>query len=339
MRTARFGVIGLGVWGQRHAQAYRQHPAAELAAVCDADEARLNETAGRLGVPGRFTDYRRMLESEALDAVSVVLPDFLHTEAALAAVDSGRHVLIEKPLATTRADCERIREAVRRANVKFMVDFHNRWNPGVAEMKARIDAGEIGEPLMAYYRLNDNISVPTEMLAWAGRSTVNWFLGSHCVDTLRWLFRDEVSRVYTVTRSRVLKARGIDTPDFYQSILEFTRGAVAQLETCWVLARNTPRLFDVEVEIAGEKGTFYFDGGPCALRVFTPQEAVNPDTAVCPTVHGKGVGFGIESINHFIDSVVHDREPLVGVQDGCQVTRVLLAMDESARSGRPVLVS
>ena len=158
------------------------------------------------------------------------------------------------------------------------------------------------------------------------------------MDTLRWLFADEVARVYTVTRSHVLKGMGIDTPDFYQSTLEFGQGASAQLETCWIMAAKTPRLFDVRAEIVGETGSFFFDGGPCALNVFTGEEAVNPDTFVCPVVDGQAVGFAIESINHFVRCVANDLTPSVSIDDGYEVTRVLLAMEESARSGLPVEV-
>jgi len=336
MQTKRFGVIGLGVWGERHVQTYAEHPHCELAALCDTNEERLKATGEKYGAAHMFTDYREMLALDGLDAVSIVTPDFAHKELAVAAMEAGKHVLIEKPLATTLDDCERMREAREASGVKFMVDFHNRWNPGVADMKARIAAGEVGRPLMCYYRLNDNIYVPTEMLSWAGRSTVNWFLGSHCVDTLLWLFDDEVARVFTVTRSTVLKGMGIDTPDFYNSIIEFRGGGTAMLENCWIMAAGTPRLFDVKCELVAEKGSFFFSGGPDALEVFTPAEAVNVDTAVCPVVHGRAVGFGIESIRHFAQSVCTDTEPIVGIDEGIRTTRVLLAMDESARTGQPV---
>jgi len=338
MKSARFGVIGVGGWGGRHVQAYRQHPHARLAGICDLRQEALDSVGERFGVEARFTDYRELLAMDGLDAVSIVTPDFAHLEPALEAIARGKHVLIEKPLATSMEDCDCIGQALRERPVKFMVDFHNRWSPGVAQMKQRIDAGEIGRPLMASYRLNDNISVPTRMLPWAGRSNVNWFVGSHCLDTLRWLLGDEVAKVYTASRSVVLKGMGIDTPDFYQSLIEFAGGATALLETCWIVSERTPRIFDMKVEIVGEAGTLFFSGSPDALEVFTSRGAENPDTFVCPEVHGRGVGFGLESIYHFADCVAGDREPMAGFEDGCEVTRVILAMEESARTGRAVVL-
>ena len=164
MNSARFGVIGLGVWGERHVISYRQHSLAELVAICDANEETLNVVGDKYGIEQRFTDYRELLARGGIDAVSIVTPDFAHTGIALEAIRQSKHVLIEKPLATTLDDCEKIAEALERGGVKFMVDFHSRWSPGVAHIKQRIEAGELGEPRMIYYRLSDNISVPTEML-------------------------------------------------------------------------------------------------------------------------------------------------------------------------------
>jgi len=336
MKSAKFGVIGVGGWGERHVMAYHQHPAAELVAVCDTNGERVNAVAEKYDVPQRFTDYKEMLAHGGMDAVSIVTPDFAHTDMALEAIRRSKHVLIEKPLATTLEACEKIGEALQGAGVKFMVDFHNRWNPGVVKMKKRIDRGELGEPRMIFYRLSDNISVPTEMLSWAGRSTVNWFLGSHCLDTMRWLLSDEVERVYTVHRSGLLTSKGIDTPDFYQSIIEFSKGATAQLETCWIIARSSPRLFELKIEVFGNKGTAYFVGSPEQLHVFSEEGVEHPDTTVCPQVWDRVVGFGIESISYFADCIINDTEPMVGFEEGYEATKIILAMEESARTGQPV---
>ena len=338
MDTARFGVIGLGVWGERHVMTYCQHPQAELVAICDMNEDRLNAIGQKHGVAQRFTDYREMLARDDIDAVSIVTPDFAHVDIVEEAARQGKHVLVEKPLATTIEDCERIRRAIEGRPIKFMVDFHNRWSPAVVDMKERLDRGELGEARMIYYRLSDNISVPTEMLSWAGRSTVSWFLASHCVDTMRWLLNDEVRKVYTVSRSGLLTSMGVNTPDFYQSVMEFTKGATALLENCWIIARSCPRLYDLKIELIGNKGSVFFDGAPEASNVFMEAGSTNPDTTVCPQVHGRVVGLGIESIVHFAECVANDTKPAVGFEEGYAATRIILAMEESARTGQPVVL-
>jgi predicted dehydrogenase len=189
---------------------------------------------------------------------------------------------------------------------------------------------------MVYYRLSDAITVPTGMLSWSGKSTVNWFLGSHCLDTLRWLLADEVARVYTVCESRVLKARGLDTPDYYLSILEFQGGARAVLENCWILPEGSLSVVDFKLEVVAEGGTWYFDGSPHRLVEVCQSGVACPDTFIHPTVHGRPVGFAAESIRHFADCLVLGCEPMVGFADGRKATRIILAMEQSAGEGRPV---
>jgi len=336
VEKARFGVVGLGNWGSVHVETYLANPDAELIALCDRDADLLEETAHRAGDVAAYDDFRQMMDRDDLDAVSVVTPDFTHTDIVLAALRAGKAVLVEKPLATSLEDCDRIGQALRENPVPFMVDFHNRWNPGVAQMHDDIAAGLIGEVRMVYYRLSDAISVPTQMLSWAGRSSVNWFLGSHCLDTLRWMLGDEVERVYTVSDSSVLGGMGIDTPDYYLSVLEFSRGAQVTLETCWILPESSPNLIDFKLDLVGENGAFHFDGSPHRLVRTTEEGPECPDTFISPVVHGRRVGFATESIRHFIDCVLSGEEPMVGFADGREVTRVILAMDRSAREGRPV---
>ncbi len=336
MERVRVGVIGLGTFGQAHLTAYADHPGAELTAVCDLNEECLRAAAGKHGVDAAFTDYRELLAVSDLDAVSIVTPDFTHTDIVVAAIEAGKAVLVEKPLATTLEDCDRMAEALEANPVPFMVDFHNRWNPGVAEAKKAIDAGDVGRIEMAYHRLSDTIYVPTGMLSWAGQSGVDWFLASHCLDTLRWLLDDEVARIYSVAGSRVLKGMGIDTPDYYLSTVTFRGGANAVIENCWILPNSSPSIVDAKLELVGEKGTLYFDPKPDRLLKLTADSIKTVDTYGVVEVHGRAVGFCLDSIKHFVDCLLAGRAPMVGIEDGRAATQAILAMEESVRTVVPV---
>jgi predicted dehydrogenase len=199
--------------------------------------------------------------------------------------------------------------------------------------------GEIGTPQHVYYRLNDRISVPTEMLSWAGKSTVMWFIGSHTIDTVRWLLGDEVRRVYAVSQTGILQARGIDTPDYYQATLEFRSGATAMIENSWILPNTTPNLVDVKCELVGSKGAIYVDASHNrALEKYAEDVSGYPDILVMPTIYGQQQGFAAESIRHFIDCVRCNRQPIVTGRDGLEVTKVICAIEESVRTRQPVEV-
>jgi len=339
MEKLGIGIIGAGGWGAMHARTYAVTPGAELRGVADLDAARAAALAGAFGARA-YPTYQEMLADPAIRAVAVVTPDFAHEEILLAAAAAGKHILAEKPLAMSVEACERIVAAADRAGVKLMVDFHARWSPPIHKAWEAVRAGEIGDPLHVYYRLNDRIFVPTEMLAWAGRSSVLWFVGSHAIDTVRWLVGDEVARVYAVSQSRILKGMGIDTADYYQSTLEFRGGATAVIENSWILPNSMPNIVDVKCELVGTKGALYVDQSHNrALEKYTSGAAgvgSFPDVFVMPTIFGVQQGFAAESIRHFVDCVLHDRPLLVTGRDGLEATRVIEAIELSVRERRPV---
>ncbi|MGQ9731231.1 MAG: Gfo/Idh/MocA family protein [Candidatus Zipacnadales bacterium] len=334
-----FGLIGTGTWGETHLKLYSTDPRVNLACICDINEELVKQRAAEFHAGAWTTDYRELLARDDVDAVAVVTPDHLHREIAVAAAEAGKHILLEKPMAKTIEDCEAINAAAAKAGVKLMVDFHNRFNTPFTQAKLAIEVGELGELQMASLRLNDTIFVPTQMLSWAANSSVAWFIGSHSVDLLRWLLEDEVVRVYSVARSRVLQGMGIDTPDFFQTILEFSRGAVAHVENCWILAESYPTVFDFKVELVGSKGHIMADlSGHRMLAKYTPESGSYPDVIAHPMVHGRVVGFAVESLRHFIECLIEDKEPLVTGADGLAATKVILAIEKSVETGKPVEV-
>jgi predicted dehydrogenase len=340
MDKVRFGLIGTGTWGNVHAETYSTHHRASLAAVCDVDEARARKAAERWGAGRVYTDYREMLRNPDIDAVAVVTPDFTHRDPIVEAARAGKHIIVEKPLATTRQDLDQIAEAVTRAGVKFMVDFHCRWCPPLVVARNDIENGVIGELVSAYVRLNNTLFVPLKMLSWSGKSSILWFLGSHTVDALRFVLGDEVTRVYSVSRSGVLRGKGIDVPDIYQTILEFAGGPVATIENHWIMPDTSPSYNDFKVSIVGSKGMFNMDLTHNQLiERYLEDRCDNPDVIDAPLIRGRHVGFVYESIRHFVDCVADDKPVAATLDDGMRVSTVILAIMQSASTREPVKVT
>lgn len=336
MMNKRFGVIGVGTWGQNHTYVYSHHPGAMLAAVCDKNEERAQAIADQYGATKVYTDYADLLADPDIDAVSIATPDFVHREIAVSAAQAGKDMLLEKPLATTVEDAAAIAKAVNDAGVRFMLDFHNHWNPNFYQAKTSIEEGEIGEPHLIYGRLNDTIFVPTEMLSWADQSAIIWFTGSHLIDLACWLADSAVVKVYCVARSKVLKGMGIDTPDFYETVLEFANGGVAVLESCWTLPNSQPVVIDFNMEVIGTDGAMHIDcSHHQSLRKYTDTVSY-PDVFVTYPLHDEIKGLGVASIHHFADCVINDKRPVIGLQEGLANTRIICAALESAETGQPV---
>ena len=349
----RFGVIGAGAWGTMHARAYAQCGEAELTAVCDLDIARARALVERCGAPGaRAFDRVDDMLASGLDAVSVATPDASHADVVIKAAGRGLHIMVEKPLATTVEECRAMVAAADSAGVILMVDWHNRWNPPYHHAHKAIRAGELGDVRYVYYRLSDAIWVATRMLPWASKSSVMWFLGSHALDTTCWLVGRKPLRVTCRKTEGVLTGRGVSTPDLFVTLVDFEGGALAVIENLWILPDSSPALIDHKCEIVGTAGVITID--PTHNRSFEKHTAAQaaapardagappdfplPDMFVTPEIHGRQMGFAVESIYHFAHCVATGAKPLATGRDGLLNTTLITAALRSADEGRPVEV-
>lgn len=333
------GIVGAGIWGETHASIYNEHPFAETVAICDKDRTKAEALAAKFGIKEVYTDYREMAVKSSCDAIAIVTPDFLHADIAIACAEAKKNLLIEKPLATTRDDVYRMMDAFEKNKVRVMVDLHNRWNPAVNTAKQLIDAGDLGVPTSAYGRLNDIKWVATDMLSWAGKSSILWFLGSHCLDTLRFLMGSEVERVYAVSREGVLKNLGVDVPDMYQATLEFKNGAIAQMESGWITPNANTCINDIKFTVLGTDGMINIDcSSHNMIQEVTDNKVITPDIIVRNKVDGKVKGFAYESIRSFVDCIISNRDFLVTKEDAANTSLILLAIMESAKTREPVTV-
>jgi predicted dehydrogenase len=335
MTKLRMGVIGAGLWGNNHAHTFSVLPDTELVGVCDVDEVRARKMKDSFGAAYALTDYKALIARDDIDAVSIATPDFTHTPIILAALAANKHVLSEKPLATTVKEAETIAAAATVSKGKLMIDFHNRVNPILTQVRDMVRSGAIGAPKHGMARLSNTTFVPFEMLSWSSKSSALWFLGSHLVDILRFILDDEVARVYAVSRAGMLAAGGVDTADFHLSVLEFRKGAVVTMENSWILSRDNPSLVDFKVELVGEKGQIQADpthnGG--LRRMVEGGMRYSDFIGVTPTGATRVGGFVLESIARFVDSVVRGAPLLADAMDGLANTKVLSAIEASAAGG------
>jgi len=333
----KIAIIGAGVWGETHAGIYAEHLGTKNVAICDLNEKRAADVARKYDIPEVYTDYKELLAKSCCDAVSIVTPDHLHGDIAVACAQAGKDMLIEKPIATSREDVHRIVEAANKHRVRVMVDLHNRWSPPFSAAKDAIESGELGTIQTGYFRLNDIKWVATDMLSWTSESSILWFLGSHSLDTLRWLFDDEVKRVYSVSKSGVMEELGINTTDTYLTTLEFSKGGIAQMENAWITPNGNPCLNDIKCNILGSKGMIAIDASNHNLiQKYTDSTVQVPDVLVRNTIHGKVKGFAYESIRSFADKLISGEPFIVSMEDAAKTSLAILAIMESADTRMPV---
>ncbi len=341
MERIKVVIVGAGIWGETHASILSEYPLVELTAVCDVNLEKAKHFAARFGIAQDrvYSNHKTMIKECDFDVVSVVTPDYLHREVCVDCANAGKNIICEKPLATTREDVEAIMEAVEKNGVRIMVDLHNRFSPPFNVAKQSIDKGEIGVPYSAYFRLNDIKYVATTMLPWAAKSSILWFLGSHSVDTLRWMFSSEVKRVYSVSRKGILSSMGVDTDDIFQTTLEFENGGIAQMENGWITPDTHPCVNDIKFNITGTKGMISLDlSNSKMIERFTQDKHDHPDILVNHFVNGKAAGFSYQSIRYFIDRMIDGKPSMITPLDAANTSLVILSIIESAKMRQPVEV-
>jgi predicted dehydrogenase len=329
------GIVGAGIWGRNHALALAGHPRGSVDLVCDRDERRARALAEKVGC--RWVTRLAEVAASTVAAVTIATPDHLHREPAVVMLEAGKHVMVEKPLATTVADGRAMVAAAEKAGVKFMVDFHARWHPLFMGAKAYVERGDLGAPVMAYARLSDTIYVPTEMLEWGGRSGPEWFLFPHTMDVVRWLIGRNPVEVYAKGHRGVLESRGVSCWDAVQALVEFEGKAFATFETSWIVPNSYTNVVDNRLTLYGEKGGLELKNEP-NLWVFTDRYHT-PFSSESVTRYGKAWGFQYESIRYFIDCVADGVTPEAGGRDGLVVTAMIEATLKSLAERRPVKIA
>ena len=329
MQPVRMAVIGAGFMGERHARIYAGLPDVQLVAVCDVREAAARELAARTGASA-YSDFTALLRRDDLDAVSVCTSDGLHREPCELALRGGRHVLVEKPIATTVADAEAIVEAADRAGVVLLVGHCLRFDPRYDQARQAVERGELGAVQTIYTRRANTVAAQDRL---GGRCSLPLFLGVHDYDVMRWLAGSEVERITAESKWGLLREQGFPVEDANCALLRFASGVLGIAELNWILPRGFPAAGDHRLDVVGSAGSLSIATIETGLRRADGQRAVQVDTASAPSVQGHPGGMFYFELRHFVDCVRGRASPAVTPGDAVQALRVALAVERAAAAG------
>lgn len=324
----RAAVIGVGAMGKHHARVYNDLDNVELVAVADPDEGRRRAVAGRYKIAA-YADHEDLLKHEAVDVVSVAVPTVLHRQVALAAIERGVHLLVEKPIAFTVAEAQEIIVHAATAGVTLAVGHVERFNPAVSELKRRLKAGALGRIFQIHAR---RLSPFPHYVRDVG---VVIDLATHELDIMCYLVGDQIERVYAETRRNVHEHH----EDMLSGILRFKNGVVGVLDINWLTPTKVR-----ELQITGEQGMFRVDYLEQDLYFYENSEAPSRWDAMALF---KGVEEGnvlkirvskVEplqaQLRAFVAAVVNGSGPIVTGLDGLRalgLARLLIASGEEGR--------
>jgi UDP-N-acetylglucosamine 3-dehydrogenase len=332
MDRLRIGVIGLGWFGEIHCETILGVPTLELAALCTRTPARLKALAEKFGVKKTCRDYRDMLADKDIDAVSIVTMWDQHTEPAIAALEAGKHVFLEKPMASTVTDCNRIIAASKKAKGILQIGHICRFNPRYRMAKQAIDAGKIGRIVALSSRRNIPAAWTPEIL-----NKIGPIVGDaiHDTDLMLWFTGDRVASAYAQTVS----VRGLKHPDIGQTMYRFQGGATATLETVWCMPEKAPFDIDERMSIIGTEGIIHVQDTFPNLGIVSSDKLHSPDTTYWPKFDGVRGGALRDEFAYFADCALKGKIPAIGrPEDAAAALEATLAAEESARTGKVIRI-
>lgn len=330
IETIRWGIIGVGRFGRIHARAIQGIYGLEVAALCNRSADKLTAASSDLGVATTYADYRDLLADSSIDAVSITTHWLDHCEIAIAALQSGKHVLLEKPMGATTKECDRMLEAASAAKGRFMVGHICRFDPRVTLAKQAIAEGRIGRIVSMHAKRN----LP-KAPGWLRLDKTSPLMGDgiHDSDLMMWLSERVPSRVY----ARYVRFNDFTYPDIGWAMLEFGDDAIGVIETNWGLPENTPTVIDAKLEIVGTDGMLTIDCSHTGLSVLDTTGLKQQDTDYWPEQHGVLVGAMRDELTHFADCIRNDQEPnVITPREAARAVGLMQTAEESAANGQPI---
>lgn len=353
MRKIQIGIVGAGAVSKHHIRGYQLSEYAEVVAIADIDKNKAEERSKNLvissdgtstlksvatNIPNIYVDYKEMIQSEDLDAVSICLPNNLHEDATIYAAEHGYHVLCEKPMTTSVDSADRMIETCKNNNVKLMIEFPLRFNPAMVKIKELLSNNVIGKVFSV--RTKWGHSGPEN---WS--PTGKWFfekrksgggalldLAVHNIDALRWMI-GEVKCVSSLVRTLV---KNIDVDDNSASLFEFKNGAIGVVEASW---SNIP---DINAfEICGSKGRIIYGYPNTEFEVYINNDLMQGTFK--PEIKKHQVNDlndgHILCVRYFVDRIVKDKEiELASGLDGKKAIEIISAIYKSSMENKTIFL-
>ena len=327
----KLAIIGCGTMGKAHAASAKDSPYVKITAVCDVFAEAADALAEATGA-APYTDVQTMLDQEELDAVIIATPDGLHAEPFIRCCRAGKAIMLEKPFATNLEDGRRMLAAMRENGNLVQMAHLFRFLPFYINMKSAAESGELGELIASQATSINRIFVPTKMLKWAASSSPSWFLLSHSIDAILWIFNEKPARVRATGIKKKLVSLGIDTYDVIKAEVTLRSGAVCSFEGNWIYPDTYPIMAGVNMSVTGTEGTISTNTADPIMQKATAKEYSIPGILEYE-IGDYRVGLRRNMLEAFARTVIGRSKVLAAPEDGYEAMKVLCAIDQSMQEG------
>jgi predicted dehydrogenase len=333
MSAVDVSVIGLGFMGSRWARCVAEHPSARLRTVSDVREDVGNEAANKWGCE-YVGDPLEAAADPRVEGVVVCTPEQLHVEPALAAIEAGKALAVEKPLAHSTEAAEDISERAQKRDVPVLVGHILRFEPRYAAVASAVQAGEIGAVQAVRHA---RIGLVSDQRILQGRTSIALYYGVHEFDLARW-YAGDITSIYAQRSTGILQKHGFAVEDLYSAVMTFRSGGHGTAMLGWSLPSGTPGWGISGVTVFGEDGVLSVDQSSLGFTKVRGDRLENDDVHYSPIVHERMRGAIWIEVDHFIQCVRGEVEPLCSSADGAAAVDVSLAMERSADAGAVVVL-
>lgn len=350
MRKLKVGVIGAGSISELHMSSYKNNPNVDMYAVCDLNEERAKKLAEKYGFAKVYTSIAELLADPELESVSICTWNNTHAELAVAALEAGKHVLVEKPLSTTVEEALRVQDAVRRTGKIVQVGYVRRYASNTQLLKQFIDNGDLGEIYYAKASCLRRLGNPGGWFADKSRSGGGPLidLGVHMIDVCWYLMgRPKVKSISGNTYHKLGNRANIKNMNFYKAAdYDSSKNTVEDLANGIIRFENGASLvIDVSFTLHAKQNEIsaklYGDKGGCEIE---PELAIiteKYDTILNMTPQVTSLALNVNEafqneINHFVDCCLTGNTPISPVEDGVEMMKMLCGIYESAEQGKEI---
>jgi predicted dehydrogenase len=326
----RVAVIGAGFMGSMHASIFSREPRAKLVAIVDPNVELASKVAAKLGDVKVYASHNQLLAEETLDLVSICTPEHLHMQPALDIAAKGVNLFVEKPIASTVEDGQRIVSACKAAGVKLGIGYLLRFDPRYFKARELIVSGKVGKPIHIYARRN---SPRTEgPKRYGGTQPLALHVTVHDVDMVLWMLEGQhpVS-VYAQQTDMLLGATG--TQDTIAAMVRFSGGTLVTFESAWSLPAGARHMIDARLELIGTDGSFEVQCGDSGLYFADNVASREIDTQHWPSF-GEAVGGDLRAqLSGVLAWLDGEPSPATTGEEAIRSLELTRAMIRSAESG------
>ena len=327
-KPINIGVVGLGRLGRLYARYFTNRlPGARLYAVTDMQPEAVKATVAETGAKG-YASYQEMLADPAVDAIVVMTPTKAHGEVVIAAAAAKKAIFCEKPLSLEVSEGEAMKAAVAKHGVFFQLGFMRRFDRAYAAAKKRIDAGEIGTPVIFKSTSKDALPPPVEYLRPASSGGLFIDMGIHDFDLARW-YMGEVKDVFSVGNSIAFpEISTVGDVENGLSTMNFVNGGIGTIS----LSRIGIYGYGIHTEIVGTKGTIQIGYDRETAILIMTKDQIAHDTV--PGFYERFEQAYITQLQDFVDNLVKDRPAPIVADDGILAQKIAIAATRSLHSGK-----